>query len=213
MSPAPAHPPPDSADTLGLLTRADAGDPAAPGELLARHRPSLVAFVATHLAPAVRARVDPSDVAQEALAEMARRFPDFLARRPMPFHVWVRRTAYEQVLKARRTHRAARRDVGRESPGLDPAATLAWSLAATGPTGADAAAANELAGRVAAVVHGLPEADREVLLLRHVDGLTHAEAALVLDLDPAAARQRYGRALFRLQQALRDAGLIGDSDG
>ncbi|QDU19531.1 RNA polymerase sigma factor [Urbifossiella limnaea] len=210
---AAAHPQPDSGDTLGLLGRVEAGDAAAAGELLARHRPALVAFVGGRLDPAVRTRVDASDVAQEALAEMARRLPDFLERRPMPFHLWARKTAYERLLKIRRAHRADCRDVGREEGGLAPSAVaLARSLAAPEPTASEAAEAREVADQVAAAVKGLAEADREILVLRHVDGLSHVEAGLLLGVDPAAARQRYGRALFRLQRALRESGVLEKCD-
>src|SRR5262245_57742912 len=83
---------PDSEDTRGLLDRAIAGDPRAVGELLARQRPALRAFVELHLDPAVRPRVDASDVVQEAQADLARRLPAFLETRPMPFHLWAKKT-------------------------------------------------------------------------------------------------------------------------
>lgn len=73
------------ARTGRLLERAAAGDAAAVGELLVRHRPRLVEFVDFHLSPTIRGRFDASDVVQDAQAEMARRLPDYLARRPMPF--------------------------------------------------------------------------------------------------------------------------------
>jgi RNA polymerase sigma-70 factor, ECF subfamily len=210
MPPAVARP--DSEETVRLLELARRGDPAAVNNLLARHRDELRAFVDGRLDPAVRARLDPSDVVQEALAEAARRLPDYLARRPMPFHLWARKTAYERLLNARRDQRAARRDVAREAAGPDPTSlALARSLVCSGPTPSEAAQANELADRVAAAVAGLPEADREILSLRQVDGLPYEEIAALLDIDPAAARQRYGRALLRLQKVLGDQGLIGDA--
>jgi RNA polymerase sigma-70 factor (ECF subfamily) len=144
--------------------------------------------------------------------EAARRLPDYLVRRPMPFHLWARKTAYERLLNVRRDQRAARRDVAREAPAPDESSVaLARSLVSSGPTPSEAAQANELAGRVAAVVAGLPEADREILLLRQVDNLPYEEIGPLLDIDPAAARQRYGRALLRLQKVLREQGLLGDS--
>jgi RNA polymerase sigma-70 factor (ECF subfamily) len=210
MTPAVARP--DSAETVRLLDLAGRGDPAAVNDLLAGHRDELRAFVDARLDPAVRVRVDPSDVVQEALADAAQRLPDFLARRPMPFHLWVRKAAYQRLLNARRDQRAARRDVRREGAGPDPtSAAVARSLVAAGPSPSEAAQAHELAGRVAAVVAGLPEADREVLSLRQVDNLPYEEIGPLLDIDPAAARQRYGRALLRLQRALRAEGLLGDS--
>ena len=74
----------DSQETEVLLEQAAAGDSLARERLLKRHRPRLREFVEAHLDPALRARLDASDVVQEAQLEVARRLPDFLQRRPMP---------------------------------------------------------------------------------------------------------------------------------
>src|SRR5262249_40796119 len=44
-------------------------------------------------------RLAPSDVVQEAQLEVVRRMDDFLKRRPMPFHLWIRKAAYERLLE------------------------------------------------------------------------------------------------------------------
>jgi RNA polymerase sigma-70 factor (ECF subfamily) len=210
---APAEPRPDSAATCALLDRAADGDPAAVGELLTRHRPALTAFVALHLDPRAAARVDPSDVVQEAQSDLARRLPDYLARRPMPFHLWARKTAYDRVVDTHRRHlRRAKRSIHREVPWPGRSSlAIARPLLARGPTPSQLAEAEEFARRVAGVVGELPAADHEVLLLRHADGLPFAEIGALLGIDPAAARKRFGRALIRLQKALSAAGLLEDS--
>ena len=58
--------------------------------LMARHRAALREFVDLHLYMPVRGRVDASDVVQEAQVEMTRRFGEFIAQRPMPFHLSAR---------------------------------------------------------------------------------------------------------------------------
>ena len=109
-------PRPDSTDTGRLLDRAAAGDAAAVGELLMHNRPQVIEFVEFHLSPAVRGRLDASDVVQDAQAEIARRLNDYLARRPMPFHLWARKTTYERLLGLHRnTSGARRRAVGAAS--------------------------------------------------------------------------------------------------
>jgi RNA polymerase sigma-70 factor (ECF subfamily) len=64
-----------------------------------------------------------------------------------------------------------------------------------------------LAERVAHAVDRLSEADREILLMRHGEALPFEEIACLLELEPAAARKRFGRALLRLQKALSEQGL------
>ena len=45
--------------------------------------------------------------------------------------------------------------------------------------------------------------DREVLALRHFEGLSNSEVALVLGLSKTAASNRYIRALERLKEILK----------
>lgn len=200
---------PDSLQTRSLLDRVRDGDPAALGELLDRHRPGLVSFVGARLDPRVRARIDPSDVVQEAQLEVTRRIRDFLDRQPMPFHLWVKKAAYERMLSLRRRHVASqRRAVGRECRLPDDSSlALARPLVSRACPSGDAQA-REFAERVAAAVSGLDEVDRDILLMRQVEGLSYDEAACLLGVTPAAARQRYGRALLRLRQVLKDNGLM-----
>jgi DNA-directed RNA polymerase specialized sigma24 family protein len=51
-------------------------------------------------------------------------------------------------------------------------------------------------------VAGLPATDREVLALRLADEMPYEEVGCLLEIEPAAARQRYVRALLRLQKVL-----------
>ena len=113
-------PTPEEADeTQELLVRIQRGDPHAFDELFARHRAEIHRAVARRIEPSLRSRVDPSDVVQEAQLEAARRLRDFVDRRPMPFRLWMLRTAAERLLKFRRRAKAAaprcRRETGRSS--------------------------------------------------------------------------------------------------
>src|SRR5437764_6369381 len=124
----------DSAETRRLLEALRAGDAAAFARLCERHRPQLLEFLRHRFDPRLRARADPSDVVQEAQMEAHRRLDDYLARRPMPFHLWLRKTAYERLRMLQRRHLGAgRRAAGREAllPGPSSAA-LARKLVSPG---------------------------------------------------------------------------------
>ena len=83
--------------------------------LLKWHRPELRSFIELHLDPRIRARVDPSDVVQDAQLDVVRRMDDYLSRNPMPFRLWLRKNAYERLLTLRRDHVGRRRrSVSRE---------------------------------------------------------------------------------------------------
>ena len=105
---------PDSSETQDLLRQIEAGDRQAFERLFGRYRAYLLQVVEVRLDPKLRARVDASDVVQETQLEALRRLPDFLARRPMPFRLWLRKTAQERLLVAWRQHvEAGRRSVTR----------------------------------------------------------------------------------------------------
>jgi RNA polymerase sigma-70 factor (ECF subfamily) len=198
---------PDSPETVRLLDLAGAGDAAALGELVTRHRDAVRRFVELRLDPNIQGRVDASDVVQEAHLEAVRRIQDYLARRPMPFHLWLCKTAYENLVRLRRQHtEVAGRAVGREQSLPDRSSVLIARQVVAGLAPDRQAQEAELAAQVQGALARLDDADREVLLLRTFDGLGNAEAAAVLGIEPAAASKRYGRALVRLKQALTDAG-------
>jgi RNA polymerase sigma-70 factor (ECF subfamily) len=201
---------PDSAQTCKLLEQVSHGNRQALDRLLARHQSDLEAFARIHLDAGLRTRVDPSDLVQDVQLETVERINDFLERQPMPFHLWIRKTAYQRLLHLRKQHRtAARRSVDREVPLPDRSSLLlARPLIAGGPSPSQQAESRELAERISAAVGELAEADRELLLMRHVQDMPYEEIALLLELEPATARKRYGRALIRLQTVLVKHGLL-----
>jgi RNA polymerase sigma-70 factor (ECF subfamily) len=84
---------------------------------------------------------------------------------------------------------------------------LARRLLAGGSSPSQQLDQRELAGRLRQAVAQLPPADREVVLLRHFEGLSTREVAFLLGLDPATASKRHGRALLRLHRILSEGGL------
>jgi len=202
---------PDSSETQRLLDEIRSGDRRALDRLLDEHRHYLRSIVELRLDPKLRQRVDASDVVQEAQLEAVRRVADYLERPALPFRLWLRQIAYDRLLMARRQHvEAERRAVEREAPLPDESSIQLAQLAlAAGPTPSQQFLQHELAGRVRQVVAELPEADREILLLRNFEGLSNQEASQVLEIDPATASKRYGRALLRLRKSLLASGLVG----
>jgi RNA polymerase sigma-70 factor (ECF subfamily) len=198
-------------DTDHLLDRAGHGDGDARKQLLTRHRGRLRAMVAARLDRRLAARLDPSDVVQEALAEAARRLDDYLRERPLPFYPWLRQLAWDRLVKEHRAHVArARRSVRREELGVlrlsdESVAELAQRLASSASSPSRHALRVELEGRVRAALALLSAADREVLVLRYLEQLPLREVAAVLGLGTSAVKMRHFRALERLR-ALLEAG-------
>lgn len=202
---------PDSSLTSRLLDEVASGDRAAFEELFARHERRLHRFVEMRLDRRLRARVDPSDVVQETQLQAFSKMDDYLARRPMPFRLWLQKTAYERLHKARRRHiRAARRSVQRELPLPDHSSRLLGEqlLNEAGPS--QRLSQQESVRLVGESIAELAEIDREILMMRSFEGLSFDEIAVILEIEPAAARKRFGRALLRLRKALNRRGLFDD---
>jgi RNA polymerase sigma-70 factor (ECF subfamily) len=200
-------------DTDHLLERAASGDRSSREQLLVRHRQKLKRMVAIRLDRRIAARVDPSDIVQEALADAAGRLDDYLRERPMPYYPWLRRLACDRIDKAHRRHMAGRRSVEREEPPELPnesALKLAERLLAPNTDPAHAALRKERRQRVRELLDRLSAPDREVLVLRFLERLSTTEAAEVLGIRPGAVRLRLMRALERLRSNLGDISLGED---
>jgi RNA polymerase sigma-70 factor, ECF subfamily len=192
-------------NTDELLTSAATGDLDARGQLLDRFRDRLRRMVALRIDPRLAARLDPSDVVQDALATAATKFDDYLARRPLPFYLWVRRITWEQLVKTHQRHTAGKRSVGREQPPpLTDASVqlLADRLATSASSPSRRAMRSELQAQVRAALADLSPGDREVLALRHLEQLSTAEVACVLECTESAVKVRLLRALQRLRDRL-----------
>lgn len=156
------------------------------------------------------ARLDPSDVVQEAMAEAYRELPDYLERRPCPFYPWLRQIAWQRLIDLHRRHvQAQRRSVTREaqwSMTLSDASTmlLANQLAASGTSVGGRMVREELLVRMRRALEQLDPRDREIVELRHLEQLSLKEAAEVLGISHGAARTRYCRAVQRLHDLLAD---------
>jgi RNA polymerase sigma-70 factor (ECF subfamily) len=199
----------DSEETRTLLGAVRTGDPQALGRLLTRHQPYLQRFVELRLDPRLRARFDPADVVQEAQLQAVRRLPRYLEQPHLPFRLWLRQLADDRLLNLRRDHAGtARRSVDREVALPEgSAAEFASQLLAAGSSPSQHLNRQELARRVREALARLPDADREVLLLRHFEGLSNPEVAALLGLTAGAVSKRYGRAVLRLHDLLFTSGL------
>jgi RNA polymerase sigma-70 factor (ECF subfamily) len=196
------------ADIERLIEQARWGDGAAQQALLAHHRARLRRMVAVRLDPRLSPRVDPSDVVQEALAAAAELLPGYLQKQPIPFYPWLRRLAWERLVKLHRTHitaekRTVAREVVLELPDGSVNALAQLGLAPnTSPS--DQAVRKEQQAQIRAALNELGDRDREVLILRYLEQLSTEEIAAVMGSTPGAIKVRHLRALERLR------GLLGE---
>ncbi len=195
-------------DTNELVCLAATGDGSAVQALLVRHRDRLRRLVAARIDPRLAARVDPSDVVQEALGDAARALPEYLRDRPLPFGEWLRQFAWDRLMKLHRHHIGTqRRSVARERrPPLSDATSydLGTLLVAGGASPSQDLMRDELIRRVREAIAAMSDDDQELLSLRHVEQLSMADVAESLGIREGTARVRHLRALRRLKELLED---------
>jgi RNA polymerase sigma-70 factor (ECF subfamily) len=202
----------DSTTTRRLLEQARQGDKQSLNQLFSRHRPDLLELVTLRLDRRLCSRVDPSDIVQETHLEAARRLDDYFRRQPMPFYLWLRKTAQQRVAMMHRQQlTAAGRDVRVEVPLPEGSSVqLAQQLLAHELKPDEAAARDELVRHVRCALGRMSDADREILLMRDFEGLSYQELAYVLGIEPEAAKKRHGRALVRLHKLLMEERSVRD---
>jgi RNA polymerase sigma-70 factor (ECF subfamily) len=195
--------------TQALLEQACNGDVGALEQLFQEHRAYLRRVVAMRLSKKLRTRVDASDVVQETQMVATKRLSEYLQQQPVPFRLWLRQIAQDQLVMAYRRHfgaecRTVRREVALpERSSLQLARQLVSGL----PSPSQEAARTEQVRCIRAALACLSMSDQEVLVLRNYERLLFDEIAYVLQIKPATARQRYGRALLRLNKIVQDSGL------
>jgi RNA polymerase sigma-70 factor (ECF subfamily) len=195
-------------DTDELLAEAASGDAAARGRLLDRHRRRLRGLFAVRMDPRLAARVDPSDLVQETLAEAHRRLEEYLRERPLAFYPWLRQLALDRLIDLHRRHvRSGKRAVGREDPGGlflsdDSLLELSRRLAGSGSAPSARLRREERRRRLQAALDQLGPRDREILVLRYLEQLRPRDIAAVLGVNEAVVYTRHLRALERLRRLL-----------
>jgi RNA polymerase sigma-70 factor (ECF subfamily) len=147
------------------------------------------------------------DAVQEAFVKAYTSLGRFEER--ASFFTWLYRLVTNQCIDMRRREHGDRRVEWREGDPLEegtlPLAPEA--LDAAPPLPIDEYARKELRERMASAIEKLPDATRETLLLREVDGLAYAEIAEVQGIPRGTVMSRLHYARRKLSELLRGAGV------
>ena len=174
---------------------------------LEKYRPHLRRLAEAQLDPRLRGKLDASDLVQQTLLQAYQAWDGFRGTSDAELAAWLRRILDRAVRHAVRDYRRAKRDVTREcsmaEAALDrSAARLESWLAAEQSTPSQRAARAEEVLKLAEAVKGLPEAERQAVVLYYWEGLSMAEIGLQLGRTaPAVAglicrgQKRLGRQL------------------
>jgi RNA polymerase sigma-70 factor (ECF subfamily) len=196
-------------DPEALLTAArEAGEPAL-GRLLERYRAYLSLLARAQIGRHLRSRMDDSDVVQETFLAAHRDFSHFRGTTEAEFVGWLRNILAARLADLMRRHvRTKTRDARLEknlASELDRSSqALALALAARGPSPSQLAARRELGVLLADAIKALPADYGEVIVLRHLEGLSFAEVASRMGRSVDSVEKLWVRALARLRHRLGD---------
>lgn len=129
------------------------------------------------------------DVVQQAFVVAAGK-PDSIPAEPWP---WFRQVVINEARNARRKKRP--RPTEKENEMLDP-----------GPDPAGKVLTAETSAELHRALDALPEREREAIVLTHLNGLTHAEAAQTLGIPVKTLSSHVARGLERLKGKLGSKG-------
>jgi RNA polymerase sigma-70 factor, ECF subfamily len=184
-----------------LVERLRAGDEGAFVTLVDRYHESLVRLATTFVpSPAVA-----EEVVQETWLGVVRGIERFEGRSSLK--TWLYRILVNRARTAGvRERRTVPTDVV-EGPTVDPArfdGTGAWSdpPEAWAERAEERLDAEDLAARVRDLIDGLPENQRQVVVLRDVEGASARDACALLDLSEANQRVLLHRGRARLRRML-----------
>lgn len=198
-------------NTEQLFISARQGSSSCLGQLLALYSNYLKLLVAAQLDNRLRARVSPSDIVQESFFEAHRDFGEFRGQSIGEFVVWLRRIVVNNILRVVEQHvltekRDVRREVSLEEIGkrLEKSTVRLETLLAQqteSPSGCAARREDELL--LADSLASMPADYRDVIVLRHIEGLSFEQVALRMDRSAGAVRMLWLRALKKMRESLQ----------
>jgi RNA polymerase sigma-70 factor, ECF subfamily len=193
----PVFPPaPEESVSVELVRRIQGGERAAWNELFARYHDQLLLAVRLRLGAGLRRHLESEDIFQSVALEALRDLERFEYRGQGSLERYLTTLVLNKLRDRADTFAAAKR------AGTVPLDELtAASLAAREP--AYHAPAFE---RLERALNSLPPAQRELIVLRKLEGLSGQELAVRLGTSEEAARKAYSRALAQLATRLQAAG-------
>jgi RNA polymerase sigma-70 factor (ECF subfamily) len=195
-------------DPVALLRLAQAGGPGDPlGQLLESYRSYLGLLARLHLGRRLQGKAGASDLVQETFLQAHRNFPLFRGSTEAELVSWLRQIlAANLAALVRHYYGTRRRDVRLEQAlALElnqSSQVLDRGLVAPHSSPSARAARREQGVLVAAALDRLPEDYREVIVLRHLEGLSFADVARHMGRSVDAVKKLWLRALIQLRRSV-----------
>jgi RNA polymerase sigma-70 factor (ECF subfamily) len=181
-----------------LFAEARAGNQEALGRILQAGVEEARRIAHVRLGPALRAKVETSDITQSVIADLMEGLDRFEFRGEPAWKGYLRRLVENKIRAKVDYFGAAKRDARRDRP-IDEGQDGAIEFASGEPAPSDALLREEEYERLEMSLEELPDVEREVLMLRVFEGMAHREIARRLGRPSVnAVHKLYGRAMARL---------------
>ena len=199
---------------VALIQAAAGGDERALTKLLEYFQERLLSYVEKLIPPDVRIMVCAQDVVHDTCFEAFRRIGQFTASDPHAVERWLKTIARNHLVDLirlqRRVKRGGRQHAIRDGSGPrgeedDSVIRLLEELAVYERTPSRSAIRHELRLVLEGSIDRLPPAQRDVLRLRYMSGLSCKEVAVRISRTERAVHQLCTRGLTELRRALQSA--------
>lgn len=193
-------------DPEELLKLARTGNRDALGQLLEMYGNYLALLARLEIGRRLRGKVDAADVVQETFLEAHRDFAQFRGATEADLVAWLRQILVTNLANLVRHYGTKRRDVRLErelAVGVDQSSrVLDRGLIAMQSSPSQQAARREQSVLLANALERLPEHYRDIMILRHLEGLTFPDVARRTGRSLDSVKKVWARALAQLRDAL-----------
>jgi RNA polymerase sigma-70 factor (ECF subfamily) len=198
-----------TAEPEQMLLEARNGDSDSLGRLLAQYERYLGLLARLQIGKRLQGKVDAADLVQETFLEAHKNFGRFRGDHEGQFIAWLRQILAAKMAELFRRYLGTQgRDVRLEREienAFDHSSVLLdRGLMAVQSSPSQQAARREQGVLLANALGELPDDYREVMVLRHLEGLTFPEVAVRMGRSLDSVDKLWMRALIRLRQLLGD---------
>lgn len=190
-----------------LLLRAKAGDRDALGLAVEHYRGYLMLLARTQIGRRLQGKADASDLVQETFLEVHQHIGRFRGSSEAEFLSWLRTILAAVLSNHVRRYLGTRQRDARLEQALaveldDTSGMMQRELVAACSTPSRNAVKREALVILANALEQLPEDYRQVIMLRHLEGLPFAEVATRMGKTVPSVQNLWVRALHRLKQTV-----------
>jgi len=199
-----------NASSAELLRRAREGNADAAGAVMELYRGYLTILARTQIGRRLQGKADPADLVQETFLEAHKHIGRFRGHSEIEFLSWLRTILAAVVSNHVRHYLGTQQRDARLEKALvveldNTSGVLQRGLMAADSTPSRQAANREALILLANALEQLPDDYRQVIMLRHLEGLPFADVAVRMNRTVASVQNLWVRALKRMKQSVGES--------